>query len=150
MQQLTTQVSKLEWMLKIRDEAGFAFAHDESMYLVAEAEWVNKQDNPNGFLFVTNQRIVFEQKEKTGKKFGLFGGKQTQDVKLDFPLSSVTHVEPENKGFLGGKDLLHLKLGAPATFADVTIEVKGGVSAKDWAEHIQRAVRGDIESEVVQ
>src|SRR5690606_10389450 len=98
----------------------------ESVFIAAEAEWDDNRDKPDGYLFVTNQRVLFEQNEKTGKKFGMFGGSQTQQLLWETPLNAIEQITPEDKGLFGGKDLIHLKLGSGAPYAQIKLEVKGG------------------------
>lgn len=146
-QQAVEQLRQLHEHLDLRDEASFEFLAGENLYLTASGEWVatgKGGEDPDGTLFLTDQRLLFEQNEKTGKKLGLFGGKQTQELKWEIPLSQIENVEAENKGLLGGKDLLHFTLGAGATYGRITVEVKGAAKSKAWAEQIERMMRGEI------
>ena len=112
-----------------------------------KAEWLEGKDKPDGILYLTDQRLLFEQKETTGKKLGLFGGKKTQELEFNLPLHQITKVEPENKGFLGGKDMLNFTLGTGAPYTKLTVEVKGGVQSKFWAAQIQRMIAGETNDE---
>lgn len=137
------QLQEIREFVEAKEEASFSFIAGENVFLVAKAEWDNGGDKPNGVLFLTNQRFIFEQKEKTGKRFGLFGGKDTQGILWEAPLSSLQEVKTENKGFLGGKDMIELSFGSGASLPRVTVELKGGVSNKFWATEIKRLQRGD-------
>ena len=137
------QLQEIAWFLEQRDQATFEFYPEEKVYLVAKAEWDDGDDKPDGMLFMTDQRLVFEQKEKTGKKFGLFGGKDTQGVLWEAPMTSVENVESENKGFMGGKDMIHLTLGSGASYPKITVEIKGGVQAKYWAGQLNQVRTGN-------
>ena len=146
LQQLTT----INWYLDQRDEASFEFLAAEKLFLAAKAEWVEKgksKDDPDGILYLTDQRLVFEQKETTGKKLGLFGGKKTQELEWEIPLNQIEGVEAENKGFLGGKDMLNFTIGSGAPYARIVVEVKGGVKSKFWAAQIERMIKGDTDDE---
>lgn len=145
--QTLNQLRQINGYLDERDEAKFPFLAEEAVFLVAKAEWVDGRDNPDGILYLTDQRLLFEQKEKTGKKLGLFGGKQTQELEWEIPLHQVDGVQAENKGFLGGKDLLNFALGSGAPYAALTVEVKGGVQSKFWAAQIQRMIKGETSDE---
>jgi hypothetical protein len=141
-----SQLTEIKWFLDQKDEASFDFYAGEALFLAAKAEWTDDRDKPDGVLFLTDQRLIFEQKEKTGG--GLFRrGEMAQEVKWELPLSAVEEVTPENKGFLGGKDMLNFSLGSGAPFPRLTIEVKGGVDCKFWARQIQRLVSGDAQDE---
>ncbi|MCA9912881.1 MAG: hypothetical protein KC496_06015 [Anaerolineae bacterium] len=74
------QVAKIEKYLDWLEAASFQLKPGEGLYIAAEAEWTDDKDKPDGYLFVTDQRMIFEQNEKTGKRLGMFGGKQTQEV----------------------------------------------------------------------
>src|SRR5690606_30706919 len=87
------------------------------------------------------------QKEKTGKKLGLFGGKQTQELEWGIPLHQIESVQAENKGFLGGKDMLTFALGSGAPYRQIVVEVKGGVQSKFWAAQINRMIKGETDDE---
>lgn len=141
------QIDEINWYLTQKDEASFSLLPGEALFMAAQAEWDDGGKKPDGILFLTDQRLIFEQKEKTGKTFGMFGGQQVQQALWEAPVMSVEKVEAENKGFLGGKDMLHFKLGAGAPFAALTLELKGGVRCKEWAQQINRLVRGDAHDE---
>lgn len=141
------QVAKIEKYLDWLEAASFELKPGEGLYIAAEAEWVDDKDKPDGYLFVTDQRMIFEQNEKTGKRLGMFGGKQTQELLWETPLSSIEEVSGESKGMFGGKDMMHLKLGAGAPYAEITCEIKGGIKSDYWAQQVQRAAKGYISSE---
>ena len=145
-----SQISKINWYMDQKDEASFEFLAGESVFLVAKAEWVvtgkGKQD-PDGMLFLTDQRMIFEQKEKVGKRLGMFGGKEVQEVEWAIPLHQFEDVEAENKGLFGGKDMLNFTLSSGAPHPKITVEVKGGVDCKFWAKQVQRMKTGEASDE---
>ncbi len=148
--QTMQQLTAIDWYLDQRDEASFPFLAEESLFLAAKAEWAKTgkgKDDPDGVLFLTDQRLIFEQKEKVGKKLGLFGGHKEQELEWEIPLNQVEAVKAENKGFLGGKDMLYFTLGSGAPYADITVEVKGGVACKFWAAQIDRMIKGETNDE---
>lgn len=148
--QTHSQLEEINRYLEWKEQASFPFLAGETVYRAAQAEWVNGGDNPDGYVFLTNQRIVFEQHEKTGKTLGLFGGKQVHQLLWEVPLNLVEKAEAENKGLLGGKDMVHLSLGSGAPYDRITLEVKGGVDCKLWAAEIGRMVRGEIGAATIQ
>jgi|GEM_PF-815366 len=141
------QLVKIAKMLQEKEEASFDFLAGESVYDVATAEYDDGAKKPDGNMFITDQRIIFEQKEKTGGTLG-FGKKQVQEHLWDVPLSSVEEVKSEDKGMFGGKDMVTLILGGGAPFREVTVEVKGGIDSKVWARTIQKMVKGEVDRAV--
>lgn len=141
------QLTEINWIMDMKDEATFDFGAAEEVFLAAKAEWDDGGDKPDGILFLTNHRLIFEQKEKTGKRFGMFGGKETQGILWEVPITSIEDVTAENKGLMGGKDMVNLTLGSGAPYANITVEVKGGVASKFWAKQINRMATGNAEDE---
>lgn len=144
------QLTEISWFCDIKDEATFDFLAGESLFMVAKGEWVatgKGKDDPDGFLYLTDHRIMFEQKEKVGKTFGLFGGKQVQELEWEVPLNQIEKVEWENKGMFGGKDMLHFTLRSGAAYDKLTVEVKGAADNKSWVKQIERMIAGETNDE---
>lgn len=134
---------KLSGYMDEAESASFNFNAGETVFMVAEGEWQDDRDKPDGNLYVTNQRIIFEQDEKTGKRLGMFGGKQTKQVLWEVVHRQVAQVVADDRGMFGGKDMMILKTSG-GSFAEATIEIKGGIEAKTWAQQVNRAVKGLI------
>lgn len=148
--QMNAQLRDIKWYLEQKEEASFDFLANENIFLAAKAEWVQTdkgKKDPDGIMFLTDQRMVFEQKEKTGKRLGMFGGKMEQEVEWEVQLNQVEEVEAEKKGMFGGKDMLNFKLGSGAPFADLAVEVKGGVDCRFWAKQVERMIKGETTDE---
>lgn len=141
--QLRTLEQYMDWV----DDASFELMNGESIYMVAKAEWDDGQKKPDGFIYLTDQRLLFEQKEKVGKRLGMFGGKAVQDILWEAPLSSLEEVKADNRGMLGGKDMVMMTFGGGTSYPSITVEVKGGVPAKLWSTQIRRAARGSIQAD---
>lgn len=140
--QISTVVKHLDWL----DESDVELAADEGLYIAAEAEWDDNRDKPDGYIFVTDKRVIFEQREKKGGMMG-FGGKKVQETLWEVALDTIEKVTPEDKGMFGGKDMMNMKLGAGAPYAEIVCEIKGGIDSKTWAKQINRAVKGHISQE---
>lgn len=148
--QTVEQISDLHWALDQRDDATFPFLAGENLFLAAKGEWVatgNGRKDPDGILYLTDQRLIFEQKETTGKTLGLFGGKKEQELEWEVPLHLVESVKAENKGLFGGKDMLIFALKSGARYPSITVEVKGKARSKFWAGQIERMIRGGTDDE---
>jgi hypothetical protein len=76
-----------------------------------------------------------------------FGGKQVQEVLWEVALDTIEKIVPEDKGMFGGKDMMNMKLGAGAPYAEIVCEIKGGIDSKTWAKQINRAIKGFISQE---
>jgi hypothetical protein len=150
--EIKQRLGKFNWYMDMIDEADFELNAAEAIYIVAKGEWVKtgkgKQD-PDGLFYLTDQRLVFERKEKEGGFLG-FGAKKVQGIEWEVPLSALSKVESEKKGFLGGKDMVHMEFSSGGPGNPTTIEVKGGINANWYAQQLERARDGDIDQERTQ
>jgi hypothetical protein len=138
---------KLTWSMAQWAEFSGDRAGSGSLYIACEAEWVQTGrggDDPDGVLYLTDARLVFEQKEKKNKTLGMFGGKLVQEVEFSIPLTDITGVRTKNEGLLGGKDILFIELASGDPARELKIEVKGGANNKTWAAHLERAKAGQF------
>ena len=70
---LTYRLTQIHWMLKQKMEASFDFENDEDLYLAVKSRWDQEgKEDPEGILFLTNKRLIFERKEKVATKKILF------------------------------------------------------------------------------
>jgi len=116
------------------------------VFIATKAEWASTgkgSDDPDGNLYVTNKRLIFEQNEKKGKFLGLFGGKQVQAALWDIALTDITGISTENKGFFGGKSMLMISTSHPE-YAELPLEIKGGFGNERFAGLLERAKRGEF------
>jgi hypothetical protein len=120
-----------------------------------EAEWHTdgKDEGPDGIILLTDQRLLFEQREEivTKKKFGLFksDSEYIQKLHLEIEVDDIDDVTgKEEGGFLGmGKaDILELILSANAPVSRARFHLKGEESS-DWAEMIKKVVSGEIDND---
>jgi chaperonin cofactor prefoldin len=126
----------------------------EGPLLAGEAEWERDgEEGPDGFIILTDQRLIFEQKEEvaTRKLFGIFAQeKETiQRLIFDVPVFDVEQVAAsEEGGFLGfGKDdILEIIFGPAAPVTRARFHIQGQEST-DWATWINRARAGELDQE---
>jgi predicted nuclease with TOPRIM domain len=147
--QTQNQLRLIETYLELADQSTVKWGPTEALYMVHEGEWrqtgKGKQD-PDGLIYVTDQRFIFERKEKVGGRLG-FGGETVQEVVFEVPVGAISGVQPEDKGIFGGKDLIHLTMSA-GDYAETTFEVKSGGIDSDWyAGQLNRVINGEIEKE---
>lgn len=126
----------------------------EGPLLGVKAVWQQSGDEgPEGMLFLTDQRLFFEQREEvvTKKRLGIFKAESEmiQELRLTFEVADVTSIEDkEEGGFLGmGKDdILELGFSPNAPIAQARFHLKGQDSA-NWAATIKRIQSGEIDAD---
>lgn len=142
--QLKGHLYKLEWMMTEISEASFEMLATESGIMAVKAVWAKEgkqtKSDPEGVLFLTDQRIIFEQKEKVATKKVLFVAtkkKLVQETLWKIPVVLVEDVEPYKEGFLNKDDYIDLTFasGAPIDLVHLHIWQRGD----EWQALIQRA-----------
>lgn len=149
------QIRQVEKMLeRIDQSAEIQLRNTEAPLACVKAEWQpNGEDGPDGYLFLTDQRLLFEQREEivTKRVLGLFkkDSEKIQKLLLDIEVADVEEINhKEEGGFLGmGKDdILELVFTAKAPVSRARFHLDGQDS-EDWAALIKRALTGEIDAD---
>ena len=94
---LKHHLTKLEWTLTEINEASFDLLATESPIMAVKAVWAKGEKqtktDPEGVLYLTDQRIIFEQKEKIATKKVLFIATEKQLVQETLWQAPVVLVE---------------------------------------------------------
>ncbi|NQS92524.1 MAG: hypothetical protein HQ574_08960 [Chloroflexi bacterium] len=143
-QKVKTHLTKLEWMLTELSEASFELLATESGIMAVKAVWAKngKQTkvDPEGVLYLTDQRILFEQKEKVAKKKVLFVTTEKKLVQVllwDAPIVLIDEVKPRKEGFLNKDDYIELHFGSGGPFDVVHLHI--WQPCEEWKALIHRA-----------
>ncbi|MBU0494159.1 MAG: hypothetical protein KKA73_24135 [Chloroflexi bacterium] len=109
------------------------------------------EEGPNGYLFLTDQRLIFEQNEEVAKAKVLFittKSEHVQEVKLEVPIGAIKKLEAEDKGFMGHKDFLTMRFEAPpASRPGARFHIQG--SNEEWMGLINKIISNEIDSDRV-
>ena len=135
---LEDELRQIDWVLDQWEDRTFEPGDDENVYLAAEATMKGDNDM-KGILFLTSARLIFEQRETTGKRLGMFGGNKEHEVEWETGIGELQSIETENKGVFKGRDMLHFGTGS----GEVTVEVKGRADNEYWREQIERMKAGE-------
>jgi hypothetical protein len=135
---------KLEWTLTELSEASFDLLATESGIMAVKAVWAKggkqtKQD-PEGVFYLTDQRIIFEQKEKVATKKVLFVATEkelVQETLWGIPVILLEEAKAHKEGFLNKDDYIELRFasGAPHDILHLHIWQRGD----EWVALLNRA-----------
>jgi predicted nuclease with TOPRIM domain len=146
---LHARLRDIHWALEQLKEAKIERDASEELVMAVPARWDKEgKDDPEGVLFLTNKRLVFEQKEKVATKKVLFittASELVHEVLIDQDVERISGVEGENKGLFGHKDFLLIDF-TDNDLGELTFHLDGQDS-KDWADLVKRAISGQIEKE---
>ncbi|MBN2004862.1 MAG: hypothetical protein JXA21_16005 [Anaerolineae bacterium] len=152
---LENELRQVESSLEALDAASFQLFPEEHLVTASEAVWTDGKDEPKGYLFLTDGRVVFEQREKKATKKVLFittKSELLQEKLWEAAIGVIEDVELEDKrgGLLGlgSKEMLTLRFRERTRElpSDVTVQVKGTTN-EAWQSLIKRVQSGDIDSE---
>jgi predicted nucleic acid-binding Zn-ribbon protein len=147
--QLNARLTTIHWGLDQLSEAKFPLKKDEDFVLAVPARWDKEgKEDPEGIVYLTNRRFIYEQKEKVATKKVLFiatTSELVQKVLLDQDLSTVGEVTAKNKGVFGHQDFLDIQFSA-GNLGSVSFHLNGQDSSK-WVNLIKRTQSGQIEED---
>jgi len=152
--EISQEVEKCLRMLDLMDQASFGFQPGEAGIAVVRAQWIKEGDKrgPKGLLYLTDRRLLFEQREKVAVKKILFvrvASEQVQEMLWEAPIGSLTEVKASEKrrALIMKKERLTLEFKLPATISEAVLELAEDSDA--WRALINRVISGDIDKERV-
>nr|MBN1228521.1 hypothetical protein [Anaerolineae bacterium] len=145
--QTQVQVRQVAWLLDQVDQASFDLLAGENIIQAVEAKWWRdgRDSGPEGILYLTDQRILFEQKEKVATKKVLFvttASEMVQELLLATPVSGIESVKASTAGLMGGQDHLDFDFNT-GDFVNAHFHIKGQDST-EWAALVKRVLNGEI------
>lgn len=147
------ELDRIEWMLQQFSEATFQLLPSEGAVMAVEAvfsrdEKVGK-DDLEGILYLTDQRLLFEQKQEIATKKFLFIATEKEKVhKLIFesPVELVDKATASKKGLFGNQDHLELSFKSGVSLQRAWFHLKGQ-DCNWWQGLIGQARTGDFDDE---
>lgn len=144
---LAGRLGEVEALLQLFTAATFRLQAGEAPLAAERAVWYRHgekkaDDDPTGYIFLTTQRLLFEQNEKVATKKFLFvttAAEQVQRLLLDVPLAQIRRITPHDKGFLGLSEQLELTFEGAAV-ASAYFQL--GADNVKWQQWIENAAAG--------
>ncbi len=151
--QTKAQVKEVTWVLDQVDGATFRLYPGECVVSAVKAQWMtSEKEGPKGILYLTDERVLFEQEEEVATKKVLFIATEKQKVqKLEWeaPLGQIESVKASEKGGailgIGKKEILAFDFGSSVKVRSALVRLEADSDA--WQALIGRVQSGDIASE---
>jgi ribosomal protein L37AE/L43A len=149
-QTLSMHLDDIDYLLKQLAEASFQLLPTEAGIAAAKAIWCKtgkeQKGDPEGVLYLTDQRLIFEQKEEIATKKVLFvvtEKKKVQGLQLEAPVILVDKVDTSQQGMMKNEDHIEIRFasGAPVQMAHFHIWKDNAV----WQALINRAKIKDFD-----
>jgi hypothetical protein len=152
-QEVFNHLQQIEWALKQVAEATFQLLPTEAAIMAVKATWVKGEkegkDDPQGILYLTDQRLLFEQKQEMATKKVLFVTTQKEKVQqllLEVPLGLVNNVKASKRGFLSHEDHIELAFSPDAAVGAAHFHIDGQ-DCNQWQGLIGRAKAGEFDAD---
>lgn len=143
-QQTQNHLGKIEWMLTELSEASFELLATESGIMAVKAVWAKdgkeRKDDPEGVLYLTGQRLIFEQKQKIATKKVLFIATEkelVQEKLWETPVATIEETKARKEGFMSKDDFIDITLGDGAPYDSLSLHI--WQPADDWVALLNRA-----------
>jgi hypothetical protein len=153
LRQTTDQVKEMVWVLDQVDGATFKLYPGEGVVSAVKAQWMtSEKEGPKGIFYLTEERVLFEQKEEIATKKVLFIAtekQKLQELKWEASLSQIKSVQAREKGGailgIGKKEILEFDFGSSAKVRSALVRLDADSDA--WQALIGRVKSGDISGE---
>ena len=135
-------VEQLEWTLTQGDEAKFQLRAGEGVVIGAKATWLrSNEDHPKGVLYLTNQRVLFEQKQNVATKRFFFittDSKLVHQALLEVSIEAIEEITATRKGFFCNKNHLGMTFASGISVPAAYFWLHGPDSVS-WEESVRQA-----------
>lgn len=146
---LNAELLRINRVIELFAEATFQLLATEAPINAVKATWkVNGKEvegDPVGILYLSDQRLFFEQKEEIATKKVLFITTEKQKVHallFEFPVALVEQMRTEKEGFFKNEDHLELKLASGGPYPVVHFHLDGQ-DCRQWHAQVSK-VKGGI------
>ncbi|MCX6053351.1 MAG: hypothetical protein NTZ74_00255 [Chloroflexi bacterium] len=152
-EKLALKLTLIEGTLDNCDSASFAFLPGESVVMAVKAVWTRDSNedktDPEGILFLTDQRLLFEQKEEVATKKVLFITTERQLVQnllFETPVVSIETLKGTKQGVFKNEDWLEFTLASGSFSREAKLHLNGQ-DGTEWQKLITRVKTGDINTD---
>jgi uncharacterized coiled-coil protein SlyX len=144
------RLDQIDYLLTQLAEAKFTLLPTEGGIMAVKAIWCKdvkeRDDDPKGVLFLTDQRLLFEQKEEIATKKVLFittEKQKVQELKWEVPVALVEEVKPSKQGMLKNEDHLDLRFASGAAHQSAHLHI--WQDGSQWLQLLNRAKTKDFD-----
>jgi predicted nucleic acid-binding Zn-ribbon protein len=148
---LTAHLRDIDYMLTQLAEAKFQLLATEGGIEAVKAVWCKsgkeEKDDPQGVLYLTDQRILFEQKEEIATKKVLFittAKQKVQQLLFEAPIALINNIQTNKEGFMKKDDHIELQFAPGAPMQKMHLHI--WEDCAKWLQVINRAKARDFDA----
>jgi hypothetical protein len=150
--QYDRDLREIEYALDQVDLASFQMLSGESVVRAVKAVWCKngkeEKNDPEGVLYLTDQRLIFEQKEEIATKKVLFVTTEKQKVQqflFEVPVALIQEASGEKQGVFKNVDMLKLTLASGAFSPNAVLHLFDQ-DCQEWQKTIVLVKTHEIDS----
>lgn len=148
-------MERVTFMLEHLHDAEFQLYPDENPVAACKAKGAGKKDEPEGVLYVTDQRLIFERVEKVATKKVLFVATEKKIVReliWEAPVGAIEKVSAKDKGGfvgIGSKQLLTMNFDRAAKGVpdEIVMQLLAHTDNEMWQDLVEKVKSGQIAQE---
>jgi hypothetical protein len=151
---LEKEVKECHDLLDLVDAASFRLLPDEAPIAQVQATWLEdgEKRGPQGRLYITDCRLLFERHEEVATKKVLFVTTRKETVRelmWEVAVTAIASADTakQRRGLVMRQDLLRLGFDSPAPLREAVLQLKG--DAVKWDALIGRVTSGEVDNERV-
>ena len=152
-EKLSSEFTEIEETLDLCEAASFGFLPGEAIVAAVKAVWARdgkeKKEDPDGILYLTDQRLIFEQKEEVATKKVLFVTTERELVQqklFETPVVSVESIKATKQGLFKNEDWIELVLATGSFAREVNLHLKGQDSEL-WQRRVTQTKNHEIDAD---
>lgn len=142
-------LEKIQAMLERAAQSKIAWLPGEAVVGAVKAKWDRDgKDDPRGYLYLTDARLIFERDEESATKKVLFVAtekQRMQQVMFEAKLGEIENVLASKRGMFGNEDHLDFNFAPSANARQAHYHIDGQ-DANEWQGLVQRVKTGGMES----
>ncbi len=145
-------LTNIEWTVKEFELSNLKLYPHEFIIMGVKSTWTRDgdkdKDDPEGILFLTDQRIIFEQKQEVATKKFLFITREReliQEILVDIPLKYIGNISTSKQGIFKNQDFLDIDLSAGAQYSKAVFHLQGQ-DCEEWKALINKVLSGDFDN----
>lgn len=150
---LDSQLDVVESTLDHSEKVTFGFMPGESVVRAVKAVWTvdgrEDKNDPEGILFLTDQRLLFEQKEEIATKKVLFVTTErelVQKLLFEVPVVSIESVKPTKQGMFKNEDWIELVFATGCFAREAKLHLDGQ-DCNEWQKLIGLVKTHEIDAD---
>jgi hypothetical protein len=144
-----TRLEKIQAMLERAAQSKIAWLPGEALVVDVKAKWDRDgNDDAQGYLYLTDARLIFERDEQIATKKVLFIAtekQRVQQVLLETKVGEIENVLASKRGIFGNEDHLDFTFGGSTAVRSAHFHIDGQ-DANEWQGRVQRVKTGGMES----